>query len=90
MSRRQTSEVKAIHSMNQGQKKRWMSAPMPSGARAPVMNQMPTPVTAPTEVVMTTAVPSRRRVMRAQKAPLPRQVSVWNRTSMVMKPMAIP
>ena len=58
--------------MNHGQKKRWISEPIPSGASAPVMNQMPTPVTAPTEVVTTTAGPSRLRLIRAQKAPLPR------------------
>ena len=76
--------------MNQGQKKRWISEPMPSGASAPVMNQMPTPVTAPMEVVTTTTGPSRPRLIRAQDGPLPSQVSVWKRTSMLIRPMARP
>ena len=71
-----TSAVKANHSINQGQKNRWMSAPMPSGARLPVRIQMPTPVTAPTEVVITTSGPSNRRAMSAQNAPLPFHVRV--------------
>jgi hypothetical protein len=50
-----TSRKKTTHSTNQGQKKTRSSEAMPAGARALVVNQMPTPVSAPAPVMRMTA-----------------------------------
>jgi len=48
-----TSRKKTTHSENQAQKKTRIRLPMASGLTRAVVNQMPTPVIAPSEVVMT-------------------------------------
>ena len=48
-----TSRKKMTHSVNHPQKKTRMRLPMASGLTRAVVNQMPTPVMAPSEVVTT-------------------------------------
>ncbi len=48
-----TSRKKITHSENQAQKKTRIRVPMASGLTRAVVNQMPTPVMAPNEVVIT-------------------------------------
>ena len=85
-----TSRTKTIHSMNHGQKNTRSIEPIAPGTRPDVMNQMPTPVTAPTPVMMiATGLIIARANCSYRSSPV-RRALYSARTTIAVMPIATP